>query len=97
MKFDAAGKASRLDAKGNVQTERNRSGQPGSADKQTATAKNGFVELQEQGGWSRMELSEDVHLNEGTRAARRITRSFARAEQTVTLDGRRDGREMRPV
>jgi lipopolysaccharide export system protein LptA len=84
MKFDDAGKASRLDAKGNVRTERT----AGGAEKQTATAKNGFVELQPQGGWSRIDLSEEVRLNEGTRAAQADHAEFARAEQTVTLTGR---------
>jgi lipopolysaccharide export system protein LptA len=84
MKFDTAGKASRLDAKGNVHTERTAAG----TEKQTATAKNGFVELQPQGGWSRMALSEDVRLNEGTRAAQADHAEFAREEQTVTLTGR---------
>ncbi len=83
LKFDAAGKASRLDARGNVQTERNLAG----ADQQTATAKNGFVELQPQGSWSRMELSEDVHLNEGQRAARADHAAFERADQSATLTG----------
>jgi lipopolysaccharide export system protein LptA len=83
MVFDADGKASRLDAKGNVRTERSSA----QADKQTATAKNGFVQLQEQGGWSRMELSEDVKLNEGTRAARADHAVFERAQQTATLTG----------
>ena len=89
LKFDAAGKASRLDAKGNVQTERNLAG----AEKQTATAKNGFVELQPQGGWSRMELSEDVHLNEGQRAAQADRAVFERAGQTATLTGRAVARD----
>ena len=95
MKFDAAGKASRLDAKGNVQTERNFFGadKPGSADKQTVTAKNGFVEMNGQGGWSRMELSEDVHLKDGPRAAAADHAVFARAEQTVTLEGRASVRD----
>src|SRR5438094_5961417 len=84
MKFDDAGKASRLDAKGNVRTERT----AGGAEKQTATAKNGFVELQPQGGWSRIDLSEEVRLNEGTRAAQADHAEFARAEQTGTLTGR---------
>jgi len=83
MRFDEGGKASRLDAKGNVQTERTVAG----AEKQTATAKNGFVELQPQGGWTRMDLSEDVRLNEGARAAQADHAEFARAEQTVTLTG----------
>jgi lipopolysaccharide export system protein LptA len=84
MQFDEAGRASRLDAKGNVRTERNLLG----ADKQTATAKSGFVELQPQGGWSRMELNENVKLNEGPRSAQADRAEFARAEQTVTLTGR---------
>ena len=84
MRFDGAGNASRLEAKGNVRTERNTVG----AEKQTATAKNGLVELQEPGGWSRMELSDDVRLNEGTRAAQGDRAEFVRAEQTVTLTGR---------
>jgi lipopolysaccharide export system protein LptA len=89
MTFDAGGKASRLDARGNVRTERNAAG----AEKQTATAKNGFVELQEQGGWSRMELSEDVGLNEGTRAARADHALFERAQQTATLTGHATARD----
>lgn len=84
MRFDDAGKASRLDAKENVRTERTVAG----AEKQTATAKNGFVELQPHGGWSRIDLSEQVRLNEGTRAAQADHAEFARAEQTVTLTGR---------
>jgi lipopolysaccharide export system protein LptA len=89
LKFDAAGKASRLDAEGNVQTERNVVG----AETQTATAKNGFVELHPQGGWSRMELSEDVHLNEGQRAARADHAAFERANQSATLTGHATARD----
>jgi lipopolysaccharide export system protein LptA len=84
MKFDGAGKASRFEANGNVRTERSSPG----AEKQTATASNGFVQLQPQGGWSRIELSDEVKLNEGTRAAQADHADFARAEQTVTLSGR---------
>jgi lipopolysaccharide export system protein LptA len=84
MKFDGAGKASRFEANGNVRTERSSPG----AEKQTATASNGFVQLQPQGGWSRIELSDEVKLNEGTRAAQADHADFARAEQTVTLNGR---------
>jgi LPS export ABC transporter protein LptC len=89
MQFDGAGKASRLEAKGNVRTERNFAG----AEKQTATATNGFVELQPQGGWSRMELNEDVRLNEGQRAAQADHAVFARAEQTVILTGHATARD----
>jgi lipopolysaccharide export system protein LptA len=84
MRFDGAGKASRLEAEGNVRTERSMMG----AEKQTATARNGFVDLQEQGGWSRVELSDDVKLNQGTRSAQADYAEFARVEQTVTLSGR---------
>jgi lipopolysaccharide export system protein LptA len=84
MRFDGAGKASRLEAQGNVRTERSMMG----AEKQTATARNGFVDLQQQGGWSRMELTDDVKLNQGTRSAQADYAEFARAEQTVTLSGR---------
>jgi lipopolysaccharide export system protein LptA len=84
MQFDAAGKVSRLDAKGDVRTDRSVVG----VDQQTATAKEGFVEMQTTGGWSRMELSEEVKLKEGTRAAQADRAVFGRAEQTVTLTGR---------
>jgi lipopolysaccharide export system protein LptA len=89
MIFDSNGKASRLDAKGNVRTERSAA----DGEKQTATAKNGFVELQEQGGWSRMELSEDVKLNQGARAARADHAVFERAQQTATLTGQATARD----
>jgi LPS export ABC transporter protein LptC len=83
MKFDAAGAASRLNAKGNVQTERTVSG----GNKQTATAGNGFVEMTANGGWSRMELNENVHLNELQRSARADQAVFDHTEQTATLTG----------
>jgi lipopolysaccharide export system protein LptA len=89
MTFDSNGKASRLDAKGNVRTERSAL----DAEKQTATARNGFVELQEQGGWSRMELSEDLKLIQGTRTARADHGVFERAQQTATLTGHATARD----
>jgi lipopolysaccharide export system protein LptA len=89
LKFDVAGKPAQLDAGGNVQTERTAAG----VDKQTATAKNGSVRLREQGGWSQMELSEDVRLNEGTRSARADHAVFERAEQTATLTGHATARD----
>jgi lipopolysaccharide export system protein LptA len=89
MRFDGAGKASQLQARGNVRTERNIAG----ADKQTATAKNGFVDLQPQGSWSLMDLSENVQLNQGTRSAQADHAEFARAEQTVTLTGHATARD----
>src|SRR5260221_2946042 len=89
LQFDGAGKPSRLDAKGNVQTERSVAG----AEKQTATAKNGFMELQPAGGWLRMELNENVKLNEGARAAQADHAVFARADQSVTLTGHARARD----
>jgi lipopolysaccharide export system protein LptA len=89
MRFDGAGKASRLEVKGNVRTERTMAG----ADKQTATAKNGFVDLQPQGGWSFMDLSDNVQLNEGTRSAQADHAEFSRAEQIVTLTGHATARD----
>jgi lipopolysaccharide export system protein LptA len=83
MRFDREGAASRLDAKGSVQTERTVAG----GNKQTATANNGFVEMQPRGGWSRMELSENVQMNEAQRTARADHAVFVRAEQTATLSG----------
>ncbi|HSC45969.1 MAG TPA: LptA/OstA family protein [Candidatus Acidoferrum sp.] len=83
MSFDAAGAARRLDAKGNVQTERTLA----DGSKQKATAGNGFVDLLERGGWSRMQLNDNVALNEGQRAARADQAVFAKAEQSATLSG----------
>jgi lipopolysaccharide export system protein LptA len=83
MRFDAKGNASRLDATGDVRTERNVTG----SEKQAATAKNATVELQPQGGWSRMQLNEEVRLNEGSRSAQADHGEFTRADQKVTLMG----------
>ena len=83
MDFDSAGAASRLDAKGNVQTERLVSG----GNHQTATANTGSVDLQPTGGWSRMQLNENVLLTELQRTARADQAVFVRSEQTATLTG----------
>jgi lipopolysaccharide export system protein LptA len=83
MKFDSAGAASRLDARGNVQTERTVAG----GARQTAAANRGFVEMAAGGGWKRMELNENVHLGELDRSARSDRAVFDRAEETATLVG----------
>jgi lipopolysaccharide export system protein LptA len=90
VKFDGAGVASRLDAKGNVQTERTVAG----GNKQTATAANGFLEMAGNGGWSRMELSESVQLTELQRSARADHAVFERAEQTAMLTGHAIARDV---
>jgi len=82
--FDSAGAASRLDARGNVRTERTAAG----GNQQTATANNGFVDLEQQGGgWSRMQLSGNVQLNELARTARADQAVFVHADQSATLTG----------
>ena len=83
MDFDSGGAASRLDAKGNVQTERLVAG----GNRQTATANTGYVDLQQSGGWSRMQLNDNVQLNELQRTARADQAVFVRVEQTATLTG----------
>jgi len=89
MRFDKTGAASRLDAKGNVQTERIVAG----GNKQTAAAGSGFVEMAANGGWSRMELSENVQMNELQRSARADHAIFDRAAQTATLTGHATARD----
>jgi lipopolysaccharide export system protein LptA len=81
MQFDTAGKASRLDVKGNTATERTSAG----SEKQMATAQNGSIELSPFGGWSRINLTENVHLVQGTRAAQAGHAEFDHTGQTVTL------------
>jgi lipopolysaccharide export system protein LptA len=89
MKFDSAGAASRLDAKGRVQTERTLAG----GNPQTASANSGFVLLEPNDGWSRMELSENVQLSEVERTARADHAEFVRADQTATLTGHATARD----
>jgi len=83
MKFDSAGKASRLDAKGSVQSERS----VAEGGKQTATANSGFVLMDPNRGWSRLELNENVQLSELQRSARADHAEFRREDQTATLTG----------
>jgi lipopolysaccharide export system protein LptA len=83
LDFASSGKARQLQAIGNVQTERAISGRPA----QTATARNGIVELQATGGWSQMDLDGDVRLKEGERSGQAAHAVFARASQTATLTG----------
>jgi hypothetical protein len=64
MDFASSGKARQLQAIGNVQTQRGVTGRP----VQTATARNGVVDLASTGGWSQMDLDGDVKLNEGERS-----------------------------
>jgi lipopolysaccharide export system protein LptA len=81
--FASSGKASQLQAIGNVQTERAVAGRP----VQTATARNGVAELQPAGGWSQMDLDGDVKLKESERTGQSAHAVFVRASQTATLTG----------
>ena len=76
-------KPQELVATGNVQTERAVAGRP----LQTATAKSGVAELLPSGGWSRMELQDEVKLREAERSAQADHASFDHAAQTALLTG----------
>jgi len=84
MRFAPNGKPGQLLASGNMSTER---ALPGHA-VQTATAKSGIAQLRPDGGWSQMELQNDVTLREGERNARAEHAVFLRDSQTATLTGK---------
>jgi len=83
LRFDAGGKPRRLEAQGNVRTEKTVDG----STRQTATTEKGSAELQPNGGWSRIELSDNVQLNEAQRSARADRATFERSDQSATLTG----------
>ncbi|MGC2815442.1 MAG: LPS export ABC transporter periplasmic protein LptC [Candidatus Acidiferrum sp.] len=83
LAFDDDGKPKQLDAAGNVQTERAISGHA----LQTAVAKNGVAQLLPAGGWSQMDLQDDVKLNEADRSAQADHVTFMRVAQTALLTG----------
>src|SRR6266853_4808266 len=83
MDFASSGKARQLQAIGNVQTERAATGRP----VQTATARNGKVELASTGGWSQMDLDGDVKLKDEDRSGQGAHAVFVRASQIATLTG----------
>jgi lipopolysaccharide export system protein LptA len=83
MDFASSGKARQLQAIGNVQTERAATGRP----VQTATARNGKVDLASTGGWSQMDLDGDVKLKDEDRSGQGAHAVFVRASQIATLTG----------
>jgi lipopolysaccharide export system protein LptA len=83
LDFGASGKAERLEASGNVLTERQSAGKA----LQTASARRGSVNLAEGGGWTEMHLDGEVRLREGERSAIAEHARFLRADQTATLTG----------
>jgi lipopolysaccharide export system protein LptA len=83
LEFAAQGKPKQLGATGNVQTERSVMGRP----LQTATARNGLVELQPTGGWSQMELHGNVRIREADHTGEGENALFVRESQTAVLTG----------
>ena len=83
LDFGAGGRAERLEAQGNVQTQRQI---PGKA-LQTATSQSATAQLAASGGWTQMDLHGDVRLKEGDRNAQAEQAIFHRAEQTAVLTG----------
>jgi lipopolysaccharide export system protein LptA len=84
MEFGEQGKANKLVATGNVLTER---ALPGKS-LQTATAQTGVAQLLANGGWSQMDLQDDVRLKEGDRSGQADHATFVRATQTALLTGK---------
>jgi lipopolysaccharide export system protein LptA len=79
----ADGTASQLVATGNVQAERTIPGSP----VQTSTAQRGTAQLQAGGGWSQIELNDNVKFKEGERSGQADHAVAVRARQTMTLTG----------
>jgi len=89
MDFAEQGQARRLQATGNVQTERH---VPGHA-AQMATAQNGEVQMSPTGGWSQMDLQGDARLKEGDRGGQADHATFVRATQIAVLSGKAVARD----
>ena len=83
LAFGPEGKPKELDATGNVRTERAVAGHA----LQTATAQSGTAQLLPAGSWARMDLQDDVKLNEGDRGAQADHATFDHAAQTALLTG----------
>jgi lipopolysaccharide export system protein LptA len=84
------GKAMQLAASGNVQAQRDVPGAPS----QITTAKSGVAHLHANGGWSQIELNENVKFKEGERSGQADHAVAESASQITTLRGQaivRDG------
>ena len=77
------GKATQLAANGNVQAQRD---MPGAAS-QITTAKRGVTHLLANGGWSQIELNENVKFKEGERSGQADHAVAVSASQITTLSG----------
>jgi len=78
-----AGKATQLAASGNVQARRDIPGVPS----QLTTAKRGVAHLLANGGWSQIELNENVKFKEGERSGQADHAVAVSASQVTTLSG----------
>ena len=77
------GKVAQLAASGNVQAQRDISGAPS----QITTAKRGMAHLLANGGWSQIELDENVKFKEGERSGQADHAVAVSASQITTLTG----------
>jgi lipopolysaccharide export system protein LptA len=77
------GKVTQLAASGNVQAQRDISGAPS----QITTAKRGMAHLLANGGWSQIELDENVKFKEGERSGQADHAVAVSASQITTLTG----------
>src|SRR6202166_1842302 len=77
------GKATQLAANGNVQAQRDMPGAPS----QITTAKRGVTHLLANGGWSQIELNENVKFKEGERSGQADRAVAVSASQITTLSG----------
>ena len=78
-----AGSATQLAASGNVQAQRDIPGAPS----QITTAKRGVAHLLANGGWSQIELNENVKFKEGERSGQADHAAAMSANQITTLTG----------
>ncbi|HTG28700.1 MAG TPA: LPS export ABC transporter periplasmic protein LptC [Methylomirabilota bacterium] len=77
------GRATQLAANGNVQAQRDMPGAPS----QITTAKRGVAHLLASGGWSQIELNENVKFKEGDRSGQADHAVAVSASQITTLSG----------
>jgi lipopolysaccharide export system protein LptA len=77
------GKATQLASNGNVQAQRDIPGAPS----QITTAKHGVTHLLANGGWSQIELNENVKFKEGERSGQADHAVAVSASQITTLSG----------
>jgi lipopolysaccharide export system protein LptA len=78
------GRATQLAANGNVQAQRDIPGAPS----QITTAKRGVAHLLASGGWSQIELNENVKFKEGERSGQADHAVSVSASQITTLSGK---------